>query len=517
MSKCFISYRHTKPDEDLAEFLEKYLKEQNHEVFKDTQMQVGTKWAKEIETQIKSSDYFVVLLSAESIRSDMVTQEVELAHELSKKPGKRLTILPIRVDFDGELPYDLAARLNPIQYAAWKPDVPFETIAGQIAASVEKNESLPLKGKEDEETAVSEQALQRLYDATEAVGAPLPSNDPRLTPRMEAETGTVKLDSPFYIKRTADADMMNQIGKNGSTTIVKGPRQMGKSSLLARAHAEAQKLNRKSCFLDFQFLDASHLESLDALFLYLARKLARGFKTAVKPAEFWDDYLGPKDNLTDFIKEALLEKTQEPVLLLLDEVDRLFRCLFRDDFFATIRGWHNLRATDECWNRLNLVIAHSTEPYLWIQDINQSPFNVGYKIEMGDFNLFQVKELNVRHGTPLKTDDDIRGLMDFIGGQPFLVRSALYTMKKSNLTLPQLKEIAVGDKGPLGDHLRCYVWRLQKEKQLKQSLRQVLNRGRCDDEEHFLRLRGAGLVEGETRQVVHMRCKLYENYFWKHL
>lgn len=129
MSKCFISYRHVKPDEDLAGFLEKFLKEHGHKVFVDIQMLVGTKWAKEIEKQIKSSDFFIVLLSKESIRNDMVRQEVELAHDLSKEREEKFAILPIRVDFDGELPYDLGARLNPIQYARWTPDVSFETIA----------------------------------------------------------------------------------------------------------------------------------------------------------------------------------------------------------------------------------------------------------------------------------------------------------------------------------------------------------------------------------------------------
>lgn len=398
MSKCFISYRHVKPDDDLAIFLETFLIRHQHKVFRDTQMLVGTKWAKEIEKQLKSSDSFVVLLSAESIRSDMVRQEIELAHTLSRQSGKQFSILPIRVDFDGELPYDLAARLNSIQYTLWTPDVPFETIAGQILTAIEKNESLPLEGKSDED--VSNSGIQSLFDATDSIGAPLPAADPRLAPRIEPATGTVKLDSPFYIKRQADADILDQIEKNGSTTIVKGPRQMGKSSLLARAHAETKKQGRQSCFLDFQFLDESHLSSLDSLFRYLARKLSRGFKTSVKPAEFWDDYLGPMDNLTDFIKEALLEDAGEPVLVLLDEVDRLFDCPCRDDFFAVIRGWHNLRATEECWNRLNLVVAHSTEPYLWIQDINQSPFNVGFTITMVDFDFLRVTELNAKHGTP---------------------------------------------------------------------------------------------------------------------
>jgi hypothetical protein len=213
----------------------------------------------------------------------------------------------------------------------------------------------------------------------------------------------------------------------------------------------------------------------------------------------------------------LLEKAASPVLILMDEVDRLFNQPFRDDFFSTIRGWHNLRAAEACWNNLDLVIAHSTEPYLWIQDINQSPFNVGFRIELADFDFQQVNELNAKHGRPLKKDGEIQELIDLTGGQPYLVRLALYTMVKSNFGVSQLKETATGGRGHFGDHLRQILWRLQGENGLSQSLRQVLRKGACDYEPHFLRLRSAGLIKGETRDNVQMRCQLYEDYLKKHL
>lgn len=519
MSKCFISYRHTKPDEDLAHFLEKFLGKHDHNVFLDTQIQLGTEWVKEIERQIKSSDFFIVLLSKESILSDMVRQEVKLAHELVKKRGDRFTILPIRVDFTGELPYDLGAYLDRIQYALWRKEENFKDIAQQVLTAIEKHEQLPLKKEpvEPGEDDVSSAEMQGLFDVTDAIGAPLPAADPRMIPLVEMETGTVKLDSPFYVKRKADREIIGQIQKKGTTVIVKGPRQMGKSSLLVRAQAEAKKQQQRCCYLDFQFIYQSHLTGLDTLFQYLARKICRVFKTTVKPDDCRDEYLGSKENITGFIKESLLEQAQSPVLILMDEVDRLFNQPFRDDFFSTIRGWHNLRAADECWNHLNLVIAHSTEPYLWIQDINQSPFNVGFRIELEDFDFQQVKELNAKHGIPLKTDGEIQELIDLTGGQPYLVRLALYMAVKSNYNISRLKETAAGDRGPFGDHLRQILWRLQGEKVLSQCLRQVLRKGTCDYEPHFLRLRSAGLIKGETRDKVQMRCRLYEDYFRKHL
>ena len=519
MSKCFISYRHTKPDEELAQFLEKFLGEHDHNVFLDTQIQLVTEWVKEIERQIKSSEFFIVLLSKESILSDMVRQEVKLAHELAKKRGKRFTILPIRVDFIGELPYDLGVCLDRIQYALWRKEEDFNDIAQQVLKAIDKHEQLPLKKEpvEPDEDDNSTASLQGLFDVTDAIGAPLPKADPRIVPQVELETGTVKLDSPFYVKRKADPEIIEQIQKKGTTVIVKGPRQMGKSSLLVRAQAEAKKHRQQCCYLDFQFIDQSHLTGLDNLFQYLARKMCRVFKTAVKPDDCWNERLGSKESITEFIEGALLKQAQSPVLILMDEVDRLFNQPFRDDFFSTIRGWHNLRAAEDCWNNLNLVIAHSTEPYLWIQDINQSPFNVGSRIELEDFDFQQLKELNSRHGKPLKKDKEIPELIQLTGGQPYLVRLGLYTMVKSNFSISQLKETATGDRGPFGDHLRQILWRLQGKKGLSDSLRQILRKGMCDYEPHFLRLRSAVLLKGETRDRVKMRCQLYEDYLRKHL
>jgi len=241
VSRVFISYRHVKPDEDLAMFLENFLSHRGHEVFIDRQLFVGTNWVEEIERQIRTTEFLVVLLSAESIRSELVRQEVKLAHALEKQ--NKLTILPIRVAFSGALPYNVAAYLDETQYALWNEGEAFETIAAQILAAMEKFAALPHQAPADEEARA--EAVQNLFAATDAIGAPLPQADPRLVPQLALETGTMQLDSPFYIQRASDAAMQQQIRRLGDTTVVKGKRQMGKSSLLARALAMAQQNGRR--------------------------------------------------------------------------------------------------------------------------------------------------------------------------------------------------------------------------------------------------------------------------------
>jgi hypothetical protein len=507
MSQVFISYRHTNPDQELARFLVDFLERRGIGVFVDTRIQVGAKWVKEIDRQLRNSDFLVVLLSKESIRSDMVRQEVKLAHEI----GDTVRILPIRVAFEGALPYDLGAYLEPIQYAIWRSDADDQSIAEQIFNAISSSAALPHEGQAADAKA-SATSLRSLADATENSGAPLPAADPRLM----SETGAMTIGSPFYISRTADKQIENQLGQAGQTIIVKGMRQMGKSSLLARAIAEAKKQHYRTLYFDFQRLGPEQLQSLDSLLRYIAQRWARDFKIDVKPDSVRYGRLSAQDNLTYFVQDAILDGSKPPVVLFLDEADQVFGYPYRDQFFALMRAWHNSRAFDERWMRLSLVIAHSTEPHLWIQDINQSPFNVGFPIRLDDFDDGQVSELNDRHGRPLATTSDIWELMGLIGGQPYLVRQALFALVDSKMTLAHLKEVAANESGPFGDHLRRHIWSLAKDKGLKGALRKVLSGKQCSDEKHFQRLSAAGLILGETRAAAKIRCQLYAKYFKDH-
>ncbi|MGD9728133.1 MAG: AAA-like domain-containing protein [Nitrospiraceae bacterium] len=513
MKNVFISYRHVEPDQSLAQSIAKALGNRRLNVFVDTKMLVGTKWVDEIERQIRLAHFFIVLLSKQSILSDMVRREIKLAYDLSLQPKGSLKILPIRVAFDGELPYDLSAYLDPIHYAKWNGTDAQDTIIAQIQASIEQAVALPEAGKSPDES--SSAGLQALAQATEQSGAPLPAADPRLD--LELDTGSVKLSSPFYVRRGADKELERQVPVKGTTSIVKGPRQIGKSSLVARALAQAMKLKQRCCLIDFQLIPSSEFESLDRLLKHLARKIARGLNTKEKPQDTWDDDLDSMENLSTFVEEAVLTHETQPVLLALDEADRVFKFPYRDDFFSLIRGWHNNRATNELWCNLNIVIAHSTEPSLWIQNVDRSPFNVGLRLRLDDFTAEQISQINIGHGSPLKTDSDLSGLMNLVGGHPYLVRQSLYAMARNGWALSQLQTDAVKESGPFGDHLRQWVWRLQENRELRDELRTVQKHSRCDDEGRFQRLKAAGLVTGETRTDVRMRCRLYELYFKDHL
>jgi hypothetical protein len=132
---------------------------------------------------------------------------------------------------------------------------------------------------------------------------------------------------------------------------------------------------------------------------------------------------------------------------------------------------------------------------------------------LSDFSAGQVADLVERHGLPLGGAD---GLLEWLGGHPYLVRRALYLVASGQWTVGRLLEAVVDDRGPFGDHLRYHLFRMNDKPELIAGMLQVIRQQSCPDERVFFRLRGAGLVRRE-RQAVVPRCRLYAAYFQEHL
>jgi hypothetical protein len=509
----FISYKHNAdPDHKLAAYLHKFLIAQGHTAFIDTKMRTGAHWLKQIDEQIKASDFLVVLLSKESADSEMVQAEVRRAYEYRKLQGRPRT-LPVRIAYEGLLPYSIDAFLDPLQYVVWESEGDDERVGNDILAVIEGRfpQQTPIRITfMDEAFTVSEDGRPVADD--EALPRPLPEFDPRFLDELEAPGGTVKLRDKFYIERDADAHLKRQIVRSGSITTIRAPRQTGKSSLLVRGVQHARQKGAKVVNLDMQRVDRDHLEAPDVFLRYLAERIVRKLRLDVAEAEkAWGGSLGPQDKLTYLMEDYILAESDGPIVLAMDEVDRLLGTPFHSDFFALVRSWHNSAAYDDQWDKLNIVMIISTEPYLLIADMNQSPFNVGLKLYLKDFHEAQVRELNQRHGSPVK-ESDFSQFMKLLSGHPYLTRKALYTLLTERLTWKELVRVAPTDRGPFSDHLRRYHWMLRDEPDLRAALKQVVRQDRCSDEMMFFRLLRAGLVKG-SGEVCRCRCDLYTRYF----
>jgi len=359
--------------------------------------------------------------------------------------------------------------------------------------------------------------------------APCPA--PRATPEergawhvardasLEPVGGAVALDSRFYIVRPVDEEFGAAIARQDSIVLVKGARQMGKTSLLARGLQRAREADARVFLTDFQMLNAAHLETPDTLFRTLADGIADQLELSTLPQEVWEPRRGPNVNLQRYFQRVVLREIPGAVVWGLDEVDRLFQCPFASEVFGLFRSWHNARSLDPSgpWSRLTLAIAYATEHHLFITDVNQSPFNVGTRLSLADFDLDQVAELNRRHGSPLESEADVARFFRLVGGQPYLVRQGLLEMVTHGLSIADLEAQADRDEGMYGDHLRRMLVLLVKDPELCDVLRGVLAGKPCPTPESFYRLRSAGVIAGDSAHDVRPRCPLYATYLKRHL
>jgi class 3 adenylate cyclase len=476
--------RDAEPDQHLLLLLEAALAARGHRVFVDRHLVVGMEWACEIDQQIRASDAVIPLLSAASIESEMLAHEVQTAHEAAQEQLGRPRLFPVRVGLTEPLPEALAVVLDPLEYAVWD-------------------------GPGDDERLV-EQLVQALRNPS--VTSVAPKN-------LEPVGGAVPLDSSFYVVRPQDEDFRAAIERRDSIVLVKGARQMGKTSLLARGLQQARQQGARVVRTDFQKLNALHLESPGALFLALATSIADQLDLEIFPEDGWHPRRGPSENFERFWRRECLAKIEGPIVWGLDEVDRVFVCDFASEVFGLFRSWHNERALDPegPWGRLTLAIAYATEAHLFITDVNQSPFNVGTRLTLEDFSLEQVADLNRRYGSPLRDEVELSRFTRLLGGHPYLVRRGLHEMLTAGMDQAGFESQADQDEGIYGDHLRRILVLLARDPVLSGVVRAVLRGERCPDAESFYRLRSAGVMVGTSVNDIRPRCQLYENYLNRHL
>jgi DNA-binding winged helix-turn-helix (wHTH) protein len=336
--------------------------------------------------------------------------------------------------------------------------------------------------------------------------------------KIEPVGGAVPLDSKFYIIRPADEKFRSAIARRDSIVLVKGARQMGKTSLLARGLQQAREAGAKVILTDFHKLNAVHLETAEKLFLALAELIADQLDLEVLPRQVWSEHRGPNVNFERYLRREVLGKISSPFVWGLDEVDRLFTYGYSSEVFGLFRSWHNERSLDPAgpWHRLTLAIAYTTEAHLFIKDENQSPFNVGTQLQLEDFTAEQVKELNERYGSPLRDSAELERFYSLVSGHPFLVRKGLYEIAYG-MELNAFEAEADRDDGLFGNHLRHMLGVLAKDNELCDVVRRILKGEQCPTAESFYRLRSAGLIVGELDHDVRLRCRIYATYLKRHL
>jgi hypothetical protein len=256
------------------------------------------------------------------------------------------------------------------------------------------------------------------------------------------------------------------------------------------------------------------LSDLNQFLRWLCANVARQLKLEPRLEEYWDEDLGSKISCTSYFQDYLLESIATPLVLALDEVSQVFEHpQVAKDFLPLLRSWYEEAKTLPIWQKLRLIVVHSTEIYVPLE-LNQSPFNVGLPIQLNTFSQEEVQQLAQRYGLDWSDGEETRQLMDMVGGHPALVQIALYHLSRGEVTLAELLETAPTATGVYNHHLQRHWVILQEQPELVYALQTVLSSTEPFTIELITayKLSSMGLVKLNGNRA-NLSCQLYRRSF----
>jgi serine/threonine-protein kinase len=477
------------------------LNQQGYDIFlADNNRRIAKNGLQQIYTQLSQCDRVLLLLSPLSAVSETATEEVRLAkmwqaRRDSRKPA--LATLSLNCPFS-LLNYDLRHYLQDTPWYEWRTPEDTEAIIGAILELF--RDRTVIGSHPPTSTPFSHAAIPNY--------PPQPVAEPELPP------GQVELASAFYIERSGiDDRSLAEVTKPGALIRIKAPRQMGKTSLMARLLHHAAKGGYATVSLSLQLVEGNIFTDLEQFLRWFCASVAEKVGLPERLADFWQGTFGSKVACKSYFERYLLANLTHPLVLGLDEVDVVFQYPeLAADFLGLLRACHEDAKNREIWRKLRLVLVHSTEIFVPLS-IHQSPFNVGLPIELPEFQPAQVLELAQRHGLTWERRE-VERLMAMVGGNPYLVRLALYFMARQEMTLDELLETAPTDTGAFGDRLRRHLWTLQQYPELAAAMKRVVEATApvpLEPRQGF-KLHSLGLIHLQGDRAI-PRCHLYRLYY----
>ncbi len=348
----------------------------------------------------------------------------------------------------------------------------------------------------------------------------------KLTPQLLTKEDMACLSSTpsFYIERPPiEQNCYQAIMEPGALLRIKAPTKMGKTLLLEKILDYGNQQNYKTVKFDFQFAEPSVLSDLKTFLQWFCVNVADSMDLEDKLDEYWRDIYGLNKNCTRYFQKYLLSVTDSPLVLALDNFERLFaeKEIF-GEFCLLLRGWYETAKqgtrVGQLWKKLRLIVVYSTDDYPKL-NTNHSPFNVGLLFELFNFTQQQVKQLVQLYELEEQLDlQGISSLMALVEGNPYLIDRALVCLKNQSLSLEKLLKKAPTEEGIYSDRLRQLLWGLQQNPQLKAAFEQVVTSSSpvLLDTEIGFKLKSMGLVKLSGDGYL-TSCDLYRQYFSVHL
>ncbi|WP_414584655.1 AAA-like domain-containing protein [Scytonema sp. PCC 10023] len=328
------------------------------------------------------------------------------------------------------------------------------------------------------------------------------------------------ISTNIYIERPPiEEKCYKAILQPGALIRIKAPQKMGKTLLLEKLLDYARQQGYQTAKLDLKLADSSAIADLKTFLQWLCVNVSDSLELEAKLDDYWQDSNGLNTSCTRYFQKYLLSEIDSPVVLAIDNFERLFKYenIF-SEFCLLLRSWYETAKQGDrmgkVWKKIRLVVVNSTETYPTL-DTNRSPFNVGLAIELPEFNLSQVEEMvNQYELNGQLGEEDLTQLMELLGGHPYLVQETLENLKSQETSLEELLTLAATEQGIFSYHLREQLQCLQDASQLESAYKRVVtaNEPVQLNPEITFKLHSLGLVKIVRNDCV-PSCDLYRQYF----
>lgn len=340
-----------------------------------------------------------------------------------------------------------------------------------------------------------------------------------LPPAVEFPNGPVPLNSQLYIERPPiEAKTFAEVLKPGSLIRLKGPRQMGKTSLLRRILNHAKAHGIRVLTLSLHRADQAVFQSLDQFLRWFCANISYQLGIPPQLDNYWNIDIGSKVSCTIYLEEYLFKAFPGPLVIALDEMNELFQfSQISAEFLPLLRSWYEDGKEIETWQRVRWILAHATDIYVPLQ-LQQSPFNVGLSIGLPEFTIEQVQDLAQRHHLQGFAGEagaqKLQPLLEVISCRPGLVRLALYHLSQGLTDIHRLAAEAHTQSGIYSDHLRHLLAALHPHPDLQSALLKVIQAEAPLELPPIIayRLESIGLIKLKGNLAM-MSCELYRRYF----
>lgn len=195
----------------------------------------------------------------------------------------------------------------------------------------------------------------------------------------------------LYVSRDADRQLKQIIEDMQRPGYVLVARQMGKTNLLLNAKRTLESENRLFVYIDlsnsfltdrqcYRNIIDTIIELHEDTFGLIVAEIDSVRGRQLLPHKEYESSL-----------RVLLKTFKGDMVIILDEIDGLRSSEYSDNFFAQIRSNYFSRTNFPEFERLTYILSGVIEPTDLIKDKNKSPFNIGDKIYLDDFNFEEFK------------------------------------------------------------------------------------------------------------------------------